>query len=197
MTRTEYDPVGNVTRSTDADQRATTYSYNKLDQLTTVTAPGGAATTYGYDAVGNMTGRTDANNHVTTYAYDAAHRLTSVTDPLDRVTSYAYDADSNPVKVTTPRGTTTRTYDVRGLATKIDYSDSTPDVTFGYDDAGQMTARANARISEDFTYNSVGDLTKTRASRTPTTPPGRCSPVSTPTATPSATPTTTTAAPPR
>nr|WP_243460381.1 RHS repeat-associated core domain-containing protein [Streptomyces sp. M54] len=64
--------------------------------------------------------------------------------------------------MTTPRGTTTRTYDVRGLATKIDYSDSTPDVTFGYDDAGQMTARANARISEDFTYNSVGDLTKTR-----------------------------------
>ncbi|MFD7819673.1 putative adhesin [Streptomyces sp. NPDC059698] len=162
VTRTEYDAVGNVTRSTDADQRATTYSYNKLDQLTTVTAPGGAATTYGYDAVGNMTGRTDANNHVTTYAYDAAHRLTSVTDPLDRVTSYAYDADSNPVKVTTPRGTTTRTYDVRGLVTKIDYSDSTPDVTFDYDDAGQMTARANARISEDFVYNSVGDLTKTR-----------------------------------
>ncbi|WP_405388003.1 DUF6531 domain-containing protein [Streptomyces sp. NBC_01102] len=162
VTRTEYDAVGKVTRSTDADQRATAYSYNKLDQLTTVTAPGGAATTYGYDTVGNVTGRTDANNHVTTYGYDAAHRLTSVTDPLDRATTYAYDADSNPVKVTTPRGTTTRTYDARGLVTKIDYSDTTPDVTLGYDDAGQMTARANAKISEDFVYNAVGDLTKTR-----------------------------------
>ncbi|WP_327370360.1 DUF6531 domain-containing protein [Streptomyces sp. NBC_01217] len=162
VTRTEYDAVGNVTRSTDADQRTTTYGYNKLDQLTTVTAPGDAATTYGYDTVGNVTGRTDANNHVTTYGYDAKHRLTSVTDPLNRATTYAYDADSNPVKETTPRGTTTRTFDARGLLTNLDYSDTTPDVTFGYDDAGRMVARANSKISEDFVYNTVGNLTKTR-----------------------------------
>ncbi|MET8374148.1 RHS repeat domain-containing protein [Streptomyces microflavus] len=35
-------------------------------------------------------------------------------------------------------------------------------MTFGYDDAGRMTARANARISEDFGYDAVGNLTKTR-----------------------------------
>ncbi|MFF5899996.1 hypothetical protein ACFY8O_29270 [Streptomyces argenteolus] len=32
MTRTEYDAVENVTWSTDAEQRATTYRHDKLDQ---------------------------------------------------------------------------------------------------------------------------------------------------------------------
>ncbi|WP_229858654.1 DUF6531 domain-containing protein [Streptomyces poonensis] len=162
VTTTAYDAVGNVIKRTDADKRVTTYGYDKRDHLTTVTAPGDAVTTYSYDKVGNVTQRTDANDHVTAYGYDPARRLTSVTDPLDRVTSYAYDADGNLTKKTTPRGSSSHTFDPRGLLTKIDYSDSTPDVTFGYDDAGQMTARVNSKISEDFVYDPVGNLTKTR-----------------------------------
>lgn len=34
MTTTAYDAVGNVTKRTDADKRATAYGYDKLDQLT-------------------------------------------------------------------------------------------------------------------------------------------------------------------
>ncbi|MCL7381280.1 DUF6531 domain-containing protein [Streptomyces sp. 35G-GA-8] len=162
VTATAYDAVNNVVKQTDADKRTTTYGYNNLDQLSKVTAPGGAVTTYGYDKVGNVTQRTDANDHVTTYGYDSAHRLTSVTDPLKRETTYSYDADNNLVKTTTPRGSTTYSFDQRGLPTKVDYSDTTPDVTFGYDDAGRMTARANSKISEDFVYDAVGNLTKTR-----------------------------------
>ncbi|MFE3151823.1 DUF6531 domain-containing protein [Streptomyces sp. NPDC059218] len=162
VSTTAFDAVGNVTGRTDADKRVTTYGYNKLDQLTKVTAPGGAVTAYAYDTVGNVTKRTDANDHATNYGYDAARRLTTVTDPLDRVTSYAYDADSNRTKKTTSRGSATYTFDPRGLATKIDYSDATPDATFGYDNAGRMTARANAKLSEDFVYDAVGNLTKTR-----------------------------------
>ncbi|MFF2901985.1 DUF6531 domain-containing protein [Streptomyces sp. NPDC057966] len=162
VSTTAFDAVGNVTGRTDADKRVTTYGYNKLDQLTKVTAPGGAVTAYAYDTVGNVTKRTDANDHATNYGYDAARRLTTVTDPLNRVTSYAYDADSNRTKKTSSRGSATYTFDPRGLATKIDYSDATPDATFGYDNAGRMTARANAKLSEDFVYDAVGNLTKTR-----------------------------------
>ncbi|UYQ66702.1 DUF6531 domain-containing protein [Streptomyces peucetius] len=162
VTTTAYDAVNNVVKETDADKRATVYGYDRLDRLTTVTAPGGAVTTYGYDTVGNVTARTDAKGHVTGYGYDAARRLTSVTDPLNRVTSYAYDADGNLVRKTTPRGSTTYTFDPRGLPTRVDYSDTTPDATFGYDDAGRMTARANSKISEDFVYDAVGNLTRTR-----------------------------------
>ncbi|MFH8562469.1 DUF6531 domain-containing protein [Streptomyces sp. NPDC017988] len=162
VSTTDYDAADNVTRLTDADRRVTTYGYDKLDQLTEVTAPGGAVTAYGHDKAGNISRRTDAKGRVTTYGYDAARQLTSVTDPLKRVTSYAYDADGNLAEKTTPRGTTTHTYDPRGLPTKIDYSDSTPDVTFGYDATGRMVSRANAQISEDFGYDAVGNLTKTR-----------------------------------
>ncbi|WP_405894959.1 DUF6531 domain-containing protein [Streptomyces sp. NBC_00104] len=163
VTSTEYDAVGNATKRTDADKRVTTYGYDRLDRLTTVTAPDGGKTAYDYDAAGNLTKRTDANNHATGYAYDAARRLTSATDPLDRVTSNAYDADGNLTKKTTPRGSTSYAFDARGLLTKVDYSDTTPDITLAYDAAGRMTSRANSTISEDFGYDAVGNLTKTRA----------------------------------
>ncbi|MFD7379997.1 DUF6531 domain-containing protein [Streptomyces mirabilis] len=161
-TYTYDDPNGNVTRINDADGRVTTYGYDVLDQLTKVNAFDGGTTSYTYDTVGNVKQRTDANKHTTDYAYDAARRLTSVTDPLNRVTSYAYDADSNPTGTTTPRGTTTRTYDARDLLTKTDYSDSTPDVTYGYDANGRLASRANSSLSEDFVYDAVGNLKKTR-----------------------------------
>ncbi|PWG15419.1 hypothetical protein DF268_01010 [Streptomyces sp. V2] len=162
VTTTEYDAAGNAVKRTDADQRVTTYGYDKLDRLTTVTAPDGGTTTYAYDAVGNLTQRTDANNHTTTYTYDAARRPTSVTDPLNRVTSNTYDAEGNLTKKTTPRGSTSYTFDARGLLTKVDYSDTTPDVTLIYDAAGRLTSRANAKLSEDFVHDAVGNLTKTR-----------------------------------
>ncbi|MER5447022.1 DUF6531 domain-containing protein [Streptomyces sp. NPDC002766] len=162
VTTTAYDAVGNVIKRTDADKRSTGFGYDKLDQLTTVTAPDGGQTSYTYDAAGNVLTRTDANTHVTTYGYDTARHLTTVTDPLNRVTSYDYDADGNLAKKTTPRGSTSYTYDPRSLLTSIDYSDSTPDVSYGYNAAGQMTSRANSKISEDFGYDDVGNLTKTR-----------------------------------
>ncbi|MFF9623794.1 DUF6531 domain-containing protein [Streptomyces griseosporeus] len=162
VTTTAYDALNKVVERKDADGRVTAYAYDALDQLTKVTAPDGAVTAYGHDKLGNLTERTDANGHVTTYGYDAVHRLTSVTDPLGRATGYAYDAAGNVTAKTTPRGTTGYTYDPRGLLTKVDYSDTTPDVTFGYDAGGRLTARANAKISEDFGYDAVGNLTKTR-----------------------------------
>ncbi|MEU9711087.1 DUF6531 domain-containing protein [Streptomyces sp. NPDC047967] len=162
VTTAVYDAIGKVVKRVDADGRTTSYGYDDLDRLTKVTAPGGAVTTYGYDKLGNLTERTDANGHVTTYGYDAVHRITSVTDPLERRTAYAYDAEGHVTGKTSPRGTTGYAYDPRGLLTKIDYSDATPDATFGYDDAGRLTARSNSKIFEDFVYDAVGNLTKTR-----------------------------------
>ncbi|MCZ4509092.1 DUF6531 domain-containing protein [Streptomyces sp. ActVer] len=160
--KTTYDALGSVTSVTDPAQRTVDYGYDALGRLTSVTAPDSGKTSYAYDTVGNLTRRTDPNGHVTDNGYDAAQRLTSVTDPLNRKTSYGYDADGNLTKKTTPRGTTGQTWDARGLLTKVDYSDSTPDVTYQYDAAGQMTLRNNGIVSEDFVYDNAGHLTKTR-----------------------------------
>ncbi|MFB7931650.1 DUF6531 domain-containing protein [Streptomyces sp. NPDC056039] len=157
-----YDALGNVTSVTDPAQRTTDYGYDALSRLTSVTAPDDGKMTYAYDKAGNRVRRTDPAGHVTAYSYDPAQRLTSVTDPLERKTSYAYDADGNLTKKTTPRGTTTQTWDFRNLLSKVDYSDSTPDVTYEYDAAGQMTLRNNGVVSEDFVYDKAGHLNKTR-----------------------------------
>ncbi|WP_432095280.1 DUF6531 domain-containing protein [Streptomyces sp. bgisy100] len=157
-----YDALGNVASVTDPAQRTTDYGYDALGRLTSVTAPDDGKMTYAYDKAGNRVRRTDPAGHVTAYGYDPAQRLNSVTDPLDHKTSYTHDADGNLTKKTTPRGTTTQTWDARGLLTKADYSDSTPDVTYQYDSAGQMTQRNNGVLSEDFAYDNAGRLTKTR-----------------------------------
>ncbi|WP_193777785.1 polymorphic toxin type 17 domain-containing protein [Streptomyces sp. E5N298] len=162
VAKRSYDALGNVTSVTDPAQRTTAYGYDALGRLTSVTAPDSGKTAYGYDKAGNRTRRTDPTGQDTTYGYDPAQRLTSVTDPLERTTSYAYDADGNLTTKTTPRGTTTQNWDARGLLTKVDYSDTTRDVTYQYDAAGQMTLRDNGVRTEDFVYDDAGRLTKTR-----------------------------------
>ncbi|MEU3290638.1 hypothetical protein [Streptomyces longwoodensis] len=61
-----------------------------------------------------------------------------------------------------PRGSTSYAFDARGLLTRTDKSDATPDVSLAYDAVGRMTSRANAKMSEDCVYEAVGNLTKTR-----------------------------------
>lgn len=162
VTKTTYDPAGLVTSLTDPDKRVTGYEYDAQGQPTKVTAPDGGTTGYTYDSSGNVTKRTDADGHATTYAYDAVHQLTRTTDPLGRATSYTYDPDGNQLTQTTPLGTITATHDARDLLTRTDYSDTTPDITYGYDADGRMTSRTNGVIAEDFAYDAIGQLTKTR-----------------------------------
>ncbi|GAA4691805.1 hypothetical protein GCM10023324_53400 [Streptomyces youssoufiensis] len=162
---TEYDAAGNATAMTDPGKRTTTYTYDALNQPVKVTAPDGGTTGYTYNASGDLTQRTDANGHTTGYAYDSAGRLAKTTDPLERTVSYGYDADGNQITRTSGLGTITHTYDQRGLLTKTDHSDASPDLTYGYDAAGRMTLRTNGSLAEDFGYDAVGNLTKTRGFR--------------------------------
>jgi RHS repeat-associated protein len=163
-----YDKVGNRATVTDANNHTTSYTYNGRDLLTTVTAPGGADTTYTYDSAGNLTTRTDPKTHQTTYAYDGANRLTSMTLPLSRQWTYAYDAAGNRTQVvdangnstqTAGDGTTTYSYDRAGRLTGIDYSDSTPDVTYSYDRVGNRTQMTDG-ATQTYSYDSVNRLTQ-------------------------------------
>ncbi len=171
-----YDKVGNRTSVTDANSHTTTYAYDGKNRLTSVTAPGEAVTAYTYDANGNLLTRTDPNDHVTSYAYDAANRLTSMTLPLSRQWTYAYDADGNRISqvdangnaTPTPGdGTTSYTYDRAGRLSAIDYSDSTPDVTFTYDAAGNRTQTTDGAGTQTYAYDNVNRLASvTRAADT-------------------------------
>ncbi len=162
-----YDKVGNKTSATDANNHTSSYAYNGRNLLTSVTAPGGAVTAYTYDAAGNVTARTDANDNATTYVYDAANRLSSKTLPLNRQWTYAYDAAGNRTQIVNANGnatqaagdgTTSYAYDRAGRLTSIDYSDSTPDVTFTYDSVGNRTQMTDGGGTQSYTYDSVNRL---------------------------------------
>lgn len=172
-----FDKVGNLKTRTDARNRITTFGYDAANHLTSVTAPDGTSVTaYAYDAAGNLIRRTDANLHVTEYGYDAANRLTSIKSPSNQLWTYEYDANGNRVKQVTPAGnatpdpadgTITYTYDALNRLTAINYTDTTPDVQFGYDANDNRTSMADGAGTETSTYDVLNRPTAiTRGTQT-------------------------------
>jgi RHS repeat-associated protein len=114
-----------------------TFEYDDQDRLTAVNDTKGNAVEFGYDENGNRISMINTRSEETTYDYDELNRVTLVVDPLLRETSYEYDevgrlisrTDGNTLK--TEYGYT----DVNQLET-VDYPDTTPDVTFTYDELG-------------------------------------------------------------
>ena len=121
------------------------------------------------EASGLLTAKQDAAGEQVTYTYDALDRLetrvwarTDAGSPI--TTTYAFDPDS-------------------GELVGIDYSDTTPDITFDYDRLGRQREITDAVGTRTFTYNAalqlesetVGGLYTHTLTRTydTTTVPGR------------------------
>lgn len=164
-----YDAVGNKFSVTDAANKTTSYTYDPVNRLASVIAADLTTTSYTYDLVGNLVSRIDANSHTTTYAFDADDRRTTVTFPLGQTWTTSYDAAGNVKQTvdangnatsTSGDGTTTNSYDRAGRLTGIDYSDSTPDVGFAYDAAGNRTTMTDGAGTETRTYDNANRLTE-------------------------------------
>jgi len=164
-----YDAIGRMTSSTDPRGGVTTHTYRADGALASVTGPANTGTTaYGYDAAGNLTTRTDTKGRVTRYAYDAARRLTSTTLPDGRIWASRYDPNGNRTVVETPIGTATTanpddglitsTFDSRDQVTALNYSDSTPDVTYTYDAVGHRIRMSDGAGVATYTYDRADRL---------------------------------------
>jgi RHS repeat-associated protein len=162
-----YDDAGNRASKTDGNGHTTSYSYDRLGRLESLAAPDGAVTSYGYDAAGNILTRTDDNEHTTSFTYDGDGHQTSETTPLGHTRTFAYDAAGNATSEIDPRGNATptvgdyaisRMYDANGRLTAIDYSDSTPDVGYGYDARGLRTTMTDGAGTETRSYDDAGRL---------------------------------------
>ncbi|WP_453087020.1 FG-GAP-like repeat-containing protein [Streptomyces roseus] len=159
-TSTSYDAANRVVASTDELGKTTRTDYDELGRVAKVTGPDGAVTSYTYNAAGDLATRKDPNNHTTTYGYDDTGRQTSVTDPLGRKDSYGYDPDGNQTTITNARGVTaTATFDARGLATAVGYSDTTPQVSATYDALGRRKTVADATGTRTMAFDAAGRLT--------------------------------------
>jgi RHS repeat-associated protein len=126
----------------------TTYSYNARDQITAI----------------NQAGQTRS------FVYDGHGRLQSRTTPEQGTMTYSYFGDDETQTLTDARGATTNfSYNNRGLVTGITYGvpggvASTPNVSFGYDSAGNRTTMTDGLGSLTYNYNTLSQLTsETRA----------------------------------
>ncbi len=149
-----YDEAGNLLEHLDAENSATTFSYDALSRQATKTMADSSAEAMRYDENGNITGLRDAVGQEITRSYDVLDRETSVTYPEpvndpDRTDflseiSMTYDPSGNPTLIeeqyTGATGTrvTTRTYDTFDrLETVTDPQGET--LSYRYDPNGNRT----------------------------------------------------------
>lgn len=172
----DYDQDDQLRTTTDPRGTVTTYAYDPAGHLTSqrIGASSNPPRTFSYDSNGNLATITDERGNAdgatpasftTTMQYDRTNRLTSVSNPASGATRFEYDARGLRKKITAPSGKyTTVTYNKLGLPTRVTYSDGTPEVSFGWNTAGQRTSMFDGLGYVSYTYD--GDQRLVNAKRT-------------------------------
>lgn len=168
-----YDLSGNLNSRTDALNRTTTWTYGNAHELLAETLPSGRSRTYGYDAERHHTLTvTPAGTDTPTpgdgelrYTRDPLGRLTGVTASDASVSStFDYDALGNRVRMVNHNGAATDyNYDLANRLIRTHNftaaGQAASVMTFGYDDAGNVTNRAYPDGTNlGATYDEVGRL---------------------------------------
>ena len=131
------------------------------------TAPAGKtlmSTHHAYDTLGNLTTVTQGAQ-IRTFACDALSRLKQATNPESGTISYSYDPNGNLTSKTDARSIgTTYSYDALNRVTFRNYSDSTPDVTYTYDNKanayGKLTKVSSSVSATEYTaFDILGRVT--------------------------------------
>ena len=140
-----------------------------------------ANTCYTYDLNNNLTGVTAVGGTQTrSYSYDILSRLTSKTEPETGTTTYIYDQDTNcpspstflGLRISRTDGRGIRTcmqYDALNRVTQKNYSDTTPSVTYYYDQTsyngltitngkGRRTGMSDGSGQTAWSYDSLGNV---------------------------------------
>jgi YD repeat-containing protein len=176
-TQWTYDAAGNnlsVQRPvTGSSGGLTTNVYDVMNRVTSTTDPAGQTTSFGYGRVAagdggdTMRSLTDATAKSYTFASDKLGRRTTMVYPpatpggSGPQESWTFDGAGN-MKTFTNRGgaVLTNTFDNRNRVTLANWSDTTPDVATGYDDAGRVTSQANGVSVLTYAYNPANELTQ-------------------------------------
>jgi len=162
-TRTGYDALNRVVRSTDAlggstlfafdsaglstvtDARSQVYRYtrNVLGWVVAATDPRGASVTYQHDRAGNLTGTTNRRAQAITATYDSLNRVVS-RNAAGAVTTWSYDPGWRWTQVGNAAGTDRFEADSAGrlVRTVTTRGASTYNQTVAYNAAGLATSMA-------------------------------------------------------
>jgi RHS repeat-associated protein len=165
MTRSVYDPNGNMLEAWDTANRKTLNEYDAHNRLIKTTDPANQVAEFGYDGAGNRTSVKDPKGNITTWTYDDLNRVLSETTPAGVIVSHEYD-ELNKTRTVDARGqVTTYHYDNRHQLTQMKMFTNAQAVTphnvrtYAYDDAGKtlsVTESADATLNVGYTYDALG-----------------------------------------
>lgn len=187
----EYDAIGNVVRTVDAELNVVHHVFDLANRRTDMIQDlaGGAKITthFTYDRDSRLREMKDDNQNATGYGYDDLDRLT-VTTFADTTTRKitAYDVNDNVIDATDQNGTAVHdVYDLDDRLIERDVTlnyraalgdfDATKE-TFEYDGLGRMTRAKDDDSQVDRVYDSLGRVTQETESLTGA-PPHACASV--------------------
>ena len=121
----------------------TNYTYNVRDQLTNINQAG-QTRSFTYDGYGRIATRTTPEQGTTTFTHYNNDLLQTVTDARGAIATYLYNG--------------------RHMVTNINFTVSgsvaaTPNVTYGYDSAGNRTSMTDGLGSISYVYNTASQMT--------------------------------------
>ncbi|KVT75692.1 hypothetical protein WT25_02040 [Burkholderia territorii] len=180
VTRMEYDKLGRVIKSTDAEGYFETYGYDGLGNRTSYTNKLGGTFTYTYDHLGRMTSetlpvRSKDKVVVNRFEYDSRGNRIKMTEAQgldeERITEYGYDLLDRQVRTyqsvylgnyTLADAIETSIFDARGnLVSKIGVNGAV--TTWYYDAAGRKTGQVSPSGTLTlWEYDAAGNATRTR-----------------------------------
>ncbi|RAP56919.1 hypothetical protein BTJ49_12320 [Oleiagrimonas sp. MCCC 1A03011] len=176
-----YDANGNLVHSANALGTEKEMGYDALNRLVSVirdyngtnTDTANTQSTMAYDAMDRVTGVTDPDNLSTIYTYDGLGDRTSLQSPDTGTSTDTFDAAGNRLTHTDAKGqVSTSTYDALNRLATQQYTDSTLDVAYHYDEAdsvtgcsgsypvGRLTRIVKGDTTTTYCYDAHGNVTK-------------------------------------
>ena len=150
-----YNQQGEVTAFTDTKGNKTTYSYNDSGDLSSITYANGRKESFVTDIYGNTTSWTTANGDILNTSVNDFGQITQ-TYTAGQTVDFAY----NNYGEITQANDITFTYDNSGQLTGMSYADGRK-VSYEYNKAGLLTKQSDEAVNvTTYSYDSYGQLDK-------------------------------------
>lgn len=157
-----YDDRGNVLSITvTGDGTLTTkYTYDTMNNLTSITDPKGNTTTYSYDAKGNMIKMSAPEGVTSSVKVNSKGHPVELTNAMGVVMQYEYNGYGNLVKTTLPALGLSTTSEYDAASRVISFTDALGRTTsYQYDNNDKLISTTNAaRHTTQFAYDVNGNL---------------------------------------
>jgi RHS repeat-associated protein len=138
------DAAGNRSAKTDDLAGVTSsYTYDRIYELTQVLQGANTTESYSYDPVGNRL----SSLGVSSYTNNSSNELTATSNA-----SYTYDYNGNTTSKTDSTGTTSYSWDYENRLTSVTLPNSGGTVTFKYDPFGRRIEKISPTTTSIFAY---------------------------------------------